>query len=78
MTNEFSTGGLDKGDAVEAMGRGPGGERAWFKACVIGFRQKAWPPIVVKYTGTLEGETHPLALPDPVTAYVHLDQVRTA
>ena len=73
MTNEWSTGGLSVGDAVEAMGRAPGGERAWFKAQVIGLRERAWPPIVVRYTATLEG-----ALPEPITAYLHADDVRRA
>jgi hypothetical protein len=65
------------GDAVEAMGRGPGGTREWFQATVTSFRKPpAWPPIVVKYTATLEGVTTRLALPDPVTAYCHADDVR--
>ena len=36
----------------------------------------AWPPIVVRFTATLDGVTNRLALPDPVTAYVHADDVR--
>ena len=35
-----------------------------------------YPPIHVKFTATLEGVTHCLALPEPVTAYVNADGVR--
>ena len=38
----------------------------------------ATPARPARPASTLEGETHSLALPDPVTAYVHLDQVRAA
>ena len=77
MTNEWSDGGFAVGDAVEAMGLAPSRERKWFKATVIKIRAPpAWPPIVVKFTATLEGGTHRLALPDPITAYLHADHVR--
>lgn len=76
-TNEFSTGGFAVHDLVEAMGHGPSGERKWFKAEVIALRlPPAWPPIVVKYTATLDGVTNRLALPEPVTAYLRADHVR--
>ena len=79
MTNEWSDGGFEAGDAVEAMGRGPGGTREWFKATVTKIRAPpAWPPIVVKYTATLEGNKNRLALPEPITAYLHADDVRRA
>ena len=77
MTDEWSDAGLSAEDAVEAVGRGPGGEREWFKATVTRIRlPPAWPPIAVRFTATLDGATNPLALPDPVTAYVHADDVR--
>ena len=77
MTNEWSDGGFTSGDTVEAMGRSPGGSREWFKATVIKIRlPPAWPPIVVKFIATLEGGSIRLALPDPVTAYCHADDVR--
>ena len=79
MTNEYSDGGFETGDAVEAMGRGPGGTREWFKATVTKIRAPpAWPPIVVKYTATLEGNKNRLALPEPISAYLHADDVRRA
>ena len=77
MTNEFSTGGFAVGDVVEAMGRGPSGDREWFKAKVTALRAPpAWPPIVVKFTATLEDVKNRLALPEPISAYVHAEQVR--
>ena len=79
MTNEWSDGGFEAGDAVEAMGRGPGGTREWFKATVTKIRAPpAWPPIVVKYVSTLEGNKNRLALPEPISAYLHADDVRRA
>ena len=60
-------------------GRCPGGAREWFQAKVTKIRPPpAWPPIVVRFTATLHGVTNRLALPDPVTAYVHADDVRRA
>ena len=77
MTDEFSTGGFAVGDAVEAQGRGPGGAREWFQATVTKIRPPpAWPPIMVRFTATLHGVTNRLALPDPVTAYCHADDVQ--
>ena len=58
------------------MGNGPAGP-GWFKAVVTDFRKPpAWPPIVVKFTATLDGNKNRLALPEPVSAYVHADHVR--
>ena len=71
----MSTEGLNIGDEVFAEGNAPGGGRTWFKAKVIGFRNR-FPPIVVEYIATTDGETQPLALPAPVSAYVHRQQVR--
>lgn len=77
MANEWSDGGFIAGDQVEAVGRGPSGAREWFKATVNKIRAPtAWPPITVKFTATLDGMTTRLALPEPVTAYVHADDVR--
>ena len=80
MTNEMSTtvGGqeLVVGDEIEALGSAPGGDgRVWFRAKVVALRSH-YPPLHVKYTATLEGVTHRLALPEPVTAYVNTDGVR--
>jgi len=79
MTDEWSDGGFAAQDAVEAMGRAPTGDRDRFKAIVTKIRTKpSWPPIVVKYTATLAGVTNPLAVPEPRTAYLHADHVRSA
>ena len=50
-------------------------EDVWFRAKVVALRSR-YPPIHVKFTATLEGVTHRLALPEPVTAYVNADGVR--
>ena len=79
MTNEMSTmldgQELAVGDEIEALGSAPGGSRVWFRAKVVALRSR-YPPIHVKFTATLEGVTHRLALPEPVTAYVNADGVR--
>ena len=80
MTNEMSTmldgQELAVGDEIEALGSAPGGNgRVWFRAKVVALRS-IYPPIHVKFTATLEGVTHRLALPEPVTAYVNADGVR--
>ena len=80
MTNEMSTmldgQELEVGDEIEALGSAPGGNgRVWFRAKVVALRS-IYPPIHVKFTATLEGVTHRLALPEPVTAYVNADSVR--
>ena len=64
------------GDEIEALGSAPGGDgRVWFRAKVVALRP-CYPPLHVRYTATLEGVTHRLALPEPVTAYVNADGVR--
>ena len=45
------------------------GVRKRFKAKVINLR-KHFPRIVVQYMETETGGTHPLELPDPITAYL--------
>ena len=80
MTNEMSTmldgQELAVGEEIEALGSAPGGNgRVWFRAKVVALRSR-YPPIHVKFTATLEGVTHRLALPEPVTAYVNADGVR--
>ena len=64
------------GDEIEALGAAPGGDgRVWVRAKVVALRSR-YPPLHVKFTATLEGVTHRLALPEPVTAYVNADGVR--
>merc|ERR1712185_13433 len=54
------------GEEVLAMGL-HAGVRKRFKATVTKLR-KQFPRIVVKYIATESGGTHPLELPDPITA----------
>jgi hypothetical protein len=61
------------GSEVLAMGL-HAGVRKRFKAVVTGLR-KQFPRIVVKYIATEDGGTHPLELPDPITAYVTMSDV---
>ena len=56
------------GEVVWAMGL-HAGVRKRFRAEVIGTR-RLFPRIVVKYIATESGGTHPLELPDPITAYL--------
>jgi len=50
----------------------PSGERVWFQAWIEAIRPPhRWPPVVVRFTATPEGDTQPLLLPRPITAYVH-------
>ena len=74
------TSGIEVGQAVLARGFAPSGERVWFKAEVTALRPpRRWPPIVVKFTATHpEGDTQPLLLPRPITAYVHRADLDTA
>lgn len=58
----------EPGETVWAMGLHCG-IRKRFKAKVVKVR-KQFPRIVVKYVATESGGTHPLELPDPVTAYL--------
>ena len=79
MADEMTTivGGteLAPGDIIEARGLDPCGGRQWFQARVMALRAR-FPPIYVKYTATLDGVTVRLALPQPVTAALHADDVR--
>jgi hypothetical protein len=61
------------GQTVWAMGLHCG-VRKRFKAKVIKLR-KMFPRIVVQYIETETGGTHPLQLPDPVTAYLFMADV---
>ena len=76
--DEFSTGGFQVGDDVDALGLDPSGcGRKWFCARVVGIRAApAWPPITVKYISTLEGGTTSLELPSPNTAHLPATDVR--
>ena len=56
------------GETVWAMGLHCG-VRKRFKAKVVKLR-KLFPRIVVQYVATEDGGTHPLELPDPITAYL--------
>ena len=56
------------GEEVWAMGL-HAGARKRFKAEVVGLR-KQFPRIIVKYVGTEDGNTNPLALPEMKTAYL--------
>ena len=67
--DETDDGGFSVGDLVLAVGFAPSGSRAWFKGRVTGFRPR-FPPIVVKYYATLNGNTLPLALPCPSVAHL--------
>jgi hypothetical protein len=59
---------VEPGETILAMGL-HAGIRKRFKAVVIKIR-KQFPRIVVKYVADEGGGTHPLQLPDPVTAYL--------
>ena len=76
--DEFSTGGFQVGDEVDALGFAPSGiGRMWFCARVTGIRAwPVWPPITVKYISTLEGSTNSLELPSPNSAHVPATDVR--
>ena len=61
------------GETVWAMGLHCGGRKR-FKAKVVKLR-KLFPRIVVQYLETETGGTHPLELPDPITAYLTMTDV---
>ena len=63
------------GVPLEAKDAAPGGGRCWFRAKVVALHSR-YPPLHVRYAATLEGVTNRLALPEPVTAYLHADDVR--
>ena len=54
-----------------------GGAHALYRATVLEIRAR-FPRIVIQYMANERGETHPLALPRPVTAYVHAGLVQEA
>ena len=66
------------GDEIEALGAAPvAATGASGSAPRCGGTAIALPAALhVKFTATLEGVTHRLALPEPVTAYVNADGVR--
>ena len=61
------------GATVLAMGL-HAGVRKRFQAQVIKLRTQ-FPRIVVKYLATEDGGTHPLELPDPITAYLTMSDI---
>ena len=71
ITNEaaLDVTGIQIGSFLLAEGRAPTGERAFFRAVVTALRGK-FPPIVVRFLSTSDGETHPLCLPCPIVSYV--------
>ena len=50
------------------------GSRKRFRATVVKLR-RLFPRIVVKYLADEQGNTNPLALPDPITAYLTASDV---
>ena len=50
------------------------GQRKRFKATVVKLRTM-FPRIHVRYTSTEDGNTHPLSLPDPITAYLTMSDI---
>ena len=62
------------GAPVLAEGWHAGGRR-WFRARVVGHRQR-FPRVVVAYEADEAGATHALALPTPRQAYVHAGQLQ--
>ena len=76
--DDFDVGGLTVGGRVLAKGLSPAGQRLWYRATVTAFRPPpAWPPIVVKFTATEDGNDMRLLLPQPLTAFVHRGDVKT-
>ena len=71
VVDEFDACGLSSGDHIFAAGFGPSGSRAWFLAKVLEVYTSRWPPIEVWYECTLDGCSHPLALPACRQARVH-------
>ena len=56
------------------MGSYAGGHRL-FKAKLVDIRPH-YPRLVIEYLSDESGSTHPLALPSPVTAWVHAGMVQ--
>ena len=71
VVDEFDACGLSAGDHIFAAGFGPSGSRVWFLAKVLDVCTSRWPPIHVWYECTLDGCSHPLALPTCRQARVH-------
>ena len=71
VVDEFDACGLSAGDHIFAAGFGPSGSRVWFLAKVLDVCASRWPPIHVWYECTLDGCSHPLALPTCRQARVH-------
>ena len=66
---EVLVSGIKVGDKLLAKGLASNGERTWFQAEVIGLRESI-PPILVKYTTTMEGSDAASSLPWPRIAPV--------
>ena len=62
------------GSIVYCKGFAGGGEQ-WFKSMVVSYRKK-FPPNVIKYLSTLDGQTSKLALPNVTTAYLPAIHIR--
>ena len=71
---ELAVGEHAMGATVYVKGTAAGVD-AWFEAMILAHRER-YPPIQVKYTATLDGETSKLALPTPQVAFVPLASVR--
>ena len=70
-TDAFDVTGIAVGDTLLAKGFAPSGSKEWFQAQVTALRPPpAFPPIVVKFVATEDGNKLALALPRPRTAYV--------
>ena len=63
------------GDVVYVKTFAPGGEQH-FRAEVLAVRD-IFPPVQVKFLSTLAGDTNPLTLPAPLTAFVTADKIET-
>ena len=61
------------GATVRAVGW-HGGTHKFFTAKIIALRTR-FPKIVVEFTADEAGATHPIALPEPKTAYVHAGMI---
>ena len=67
----FDVTGIAVGDTLLAKGFAPSGSTEWYQAQVTALRPPpAFPPIVVKFVATEDGNKLVLALPRPRTAYV--------
>ena len=69
--------GLFDGQLVYAKGLAPSGERVWFRSQIVRLRPGHFPPIVVKYMATENGNEAALLLPQQRTAYVHRGETRS-